>query len=198
MQRVKFAAILAVPGIFLSAAPKGDAAEKPAVEWVRAGLTTDLPRWGIRGGLLWGLPSGAAPRDGPRGLIRLRYPTLPDGRYDLINFIAIEPVVRGRRGFSELEPSSLDGVRGKRLWAEAAGEPGREPGEVPPGALTLLDSGAESLAVRVGVEKFENGAHVGLTIAQRSDAPDEVELVIHAEADSAPMEHCILTATMGF
>ena len=40
------------------------------------------------------------------------------GRYDLINFIVIEPIVRGRRRFSELEKSQLDNVPGKLIWAE--------------------------------------------------------------------------------
>ncbi len=30
------------------------------------------------------------------------YPTLPGGWYDLVNFIAVEPIVAGRRGLSAL------------------------------------------------------------------------------------------------
>jgi hypothetical protein len=169
-----------------------------AAEWIRAGINVDGPSWGIRGGLVWGLPSGRRPRDGPRGLIRLRYPTLVGGREDLINFIAIEPVVGGRRGFSELEPSRLDTAPGLRLVAEGAAAGGdRKAGGLPPGQIERLDSGGESLTVRVRIEKFKNGAHIALTITQRSVAPDEIELTIHAEPDSASMEYCILTATMG-
>ena len=58
-------------------------------------------------------PSGFKGHE-PRGLIRLGYPVLTNGGYELINFIAIEPVVRGRKGFSELEKSKLDGVNGVR------------------------------------------------------------------------------------
>ena len=47
------------------------------------------------------------------------------------------------------------------------------------------------------VEKFDNGAHVRLVLSQRSDAPDELRLTVHAEPDSAPIQSCILTATMG-
>jgi hypothetical protein len=174
-------------------------AEKPlGIDWVRAGLNTNLPIWGIRGGLLWGLPPATGqPLDGPRGLIRLRYPVLTNGAYDLLNFIAVEPVVRGHKGFSELERSELDAVPGKRLWtlnpkASSPTDPNLDPGQ-----LDRLDSGTETLTVRVGVERFENGAHVTLTLLQRSDAPDEVGLAIHGEPDSAPLEYCILTATMG-
>jgi acetyl esterase/lipase len=166
--------------------------------WVRAGLNTNRPIWGIRGGLLWGLPPATGqPADGPRGLIRLRYPVLPGGVYDLINFIAVEPVVRGQRGFSELEPSQLDGVPGKRFRAT---EPNTSIGQVTnlmAGQLTKLDAGAERLTVEVAVERFENGAHVTLILSQCSDAPDELELIVHLEPDSAPIEYCILTATMG-
>jgi len=89
-----------------------------AVDWIRPGLSTNQPVWGIRGGLLWAVaPAGFRPGE-PRGLIRLGYPVLPQGRYDLINFIATEPIVKGRRGFSELESSRLDGVPGKRIWGQ--------------------------------------------------------------------------------
>ena len=167
-------------------------------QWVQAGLNTNRPMWGLRGGLLWGLPPVRGPSpDGPRGLIRLRYPVLPGGEYDLINFIAIEPVVAGRKGFGELESSQLDGVPGKRLWAVEADAPVGSVTNLTAGTVTRLETGVERLTVGVGVERFENGAHVGLALSQRSDAPDELELVVHPQPDSAPIEYCILTATMG-
>ena len=169
----------------------------PRTEWVRAGVTDQKSVWGVKGRLLWGLPDGRSPRDGPRGLIRLWFPVLTNGGYDLINFIAVEPVVRGRKGFSELEHSQLDGVQGKRLWCEPEGPPAQSATKFAPGHIGSLASGAESLRVEAGVERFDNGAHVGLVITQRSDAPDEIEFAIHAQADSAPIEYCILTATMG-
>lgn len=188
------------------APPKPDA--PPAVAWVRAGPSGESPTWGTRGGLLWGLPSGLRPRDGPRGLIRLRYPTLPGDREDpgsfredLINFIAIEPIVRGRRGFSELERSRLDDAPGLRLVAEDPGQAAaRAPEDAPPfppGRIERLPSGVEVLSVAVRVERFENGAHVRLLVSQRSDAPDEIEISVRSEPGSALMEYCILTATMG-
>jgi hypothetical protein len=168
------------------------------IEWVRAGMNTNSPAWGFRGGLLWGLPSAIGQSlDGPRGLIRLRYPVLPNGDYDLLNFIAIEPVVLGRKGFSELERSQLDGVPGKRFWVDDLNTPAGPVTNLLAGSLARLDTGAECLSVHVRVERFENGAHVGLTLTQQSDAPDELELILHEEPDSAPIEYCILTATMG-
>jgi hypothetical protein len=172
--------------------------EPRGVEWVRAGLDTERLTWGVRGRLMWGLaPPTGQPPDGPRGLIRLRYPTLPGGEYDLINFIAVEPIVRGRKGFSELEPSKLDDRAGKRFWVAAADPMGPDSPHPLAGRLTRTDSGVEQLSVDVLVEPFDNGAHVRLTITQRGDTPDEIELTVHAQADSAPLEYCILTATMG-
>ena len=111
------AALLLALAAALGAVNSRSATEAPpgGPDWVRAGANTNRPLWGIRGGLLWGLPAPGTPRDGPRGLIRLWSPVLTNGGYDLVNFIALEPVVKGRRGYSELERSALDGVSGKRL-----------------------------------------------------------------------------------
>jgi hypothetical protein len=167
-----------------------------AADWVRAGANTNQPVWGVRGGLLWAVhPGGFRPGE-PRGLIRIGYPVLPGGGYDLVNFIAIEPVVKGRKGFSELEPSRLDGVAGKRLWADSGSDSNRLLTLVP-GTVSRLADGVEQLAVTLRIERFDNGAHVGLVLRQRSDRPDELALEVHAEPDSAPMAYCILTATMG-
>ena len=169
-------------------------------DWVRAGLNTNQPLWGIRGGLLWAVPPGGfRSASGPRGLIRVGYPISTNGGYELINFIAVEPIVNGQRGFSELEPSALDGARGKRLWTVgetnlASGSP--QP-SLMPGRLTRPSPGVEQLEVTVRVEPFNNGARARLVVSQRSDAPDEIQLAVHADPGSAPLEYCILTATMG-
>jgi hypothetical protein len=157
-----------------------------AANWIRAGINSDKPIWGLRGGLQFAIHPGGFTwgNGGPRGLIRMGYPTLPDGGYDLINFIAIEPIVGRARGLSELEKSSVDGEQGKMF---RAGE----------SSVTVLSNGIEELTVPLQIEKFENGAHVYLVLSQRSDQPDELMLRVHAESDSVPMESCILTATMG-
>jgi hypothetical protein len=168
-----------------------------AADWVRAGVNAPTPRWGMERGLQFGLhPGGTGRADGPRGLIRLRYPALSDGGYDLINFIAVEPVVKRRRGLSELERSQLDGAQGKRIWA--VGTDNSDQGASPsPGKLTTLGQGVEQLEVTLRVERFDNGAHVGLVLTQRSDRPDELALTVRAEPDSAALDACVLTATMG-
>jgi hypothetical protein len=131
----------------------------------------------------------------PRGLIRLGYPVLAGGGYDLINFIAIEPIVNGRRGFSELEHSRLDGITGKRIWAQDEGV-GKGMNPVS-GKLQNGLNGEEELAVMLGVEELENDAHVQLAVRHSSNRPDEIELTLFQEPDSAPLDYCILTATMG-
>jgi hypothetical protein len=163
--------------------------------WLRAGLTTNAPMWGRTEGLGWAIwPGGFGPGDGgPRGLIRLGYPIRPDGGLALVNFIAVEPVVQGRRGFSEMETSGLDRVAGLRIAAPATDSAARWNA----GILTRTTGGIERLEVPLEVERFANGAHVRLTVAQASDRPDEIELTVHAYPDSAAMDECILSATMG-
>ena len=168
-----------------------------AAEWVRAGLNTNQPVWGLRGGLQFAIPPGGFTwgDGGPRGLIRIGYPTLPENRYDLINFIAIEPVVNQHRGFSELETSTLDGKQGKRIWVDPS--TAGTNASFFPGRIASPRPGVEELTVPLSVEKFANGAHVRLALSQRSDVPDELRLTVQAEPDSARMDVCILTATMG-
>jgi hypothetical protein len=166
-----------------------------AANWIRPGVSTNQAVWGISGGLLWAVPPAGFRGGEPRGLIRLGYPILADNAYDLINFIAIEPVVGRDRGFSELERSQLDGVQGKRIWAESSGTASTN--GFAPGQLRKRSDGQEELQVDVRVEKFKNGAHVRLLVVQRSDQPDEIQLSVFREPDSAPLEYCILTATMG-
>jgi len=179
----------------LIAAIIASAAAAQAADWIRPVASTDPPIWGLRGGLQFAIPPGGFTQGsgGPRGLIRIGYPTLPEGAYDLINFIAIEPVVHGKRGFSELERSAADQQPGKLIALT-----GKTPTpELASSSVKELGGGVEELTVPLTVERFENGAHVRLLLSQRSDAPDELRLQVFAEPDTAPLERCILTATMG-
>ena len=166
------------------------------VDWVRGGENGKEPRWGIAGGLQFAIPPASV---GPRGLMRMLYPTLPNKeeaasrpagglKYDLVNYIAVQPVVGGKEGYSELERSKLDGVPGKRLWVE--------PGELR-GELSRGPDSVERLKVTIYVEAFANGAHVRVLVEQRADRPDEITLTPQAEKDTADLENCVLTATMG-
>jgi len=168
-------------------------------DWVRAGVNTNQPVWGLTDGLRVAVFPGGFTGDegGPRGLIRIGYPTLPGNRYDLINFIAIEPVVGGTRAYSELEKSRFDGRQGKAFWTGTRPSTNHHAAAHSPGVITSPRPGVEELTVPLFIERFDNRAHVRLVLSLRSDTPDELCLTVHAEPDSAPIDTCILTATMG-
>jgi len=188
-------------------AQEAEVASPGPVPWIRPADQQSPCRWGLRGGIefaVWPSSVGAQwGTGGPRGLIRVGYPILPpDQAPSLVNFIAVEPVVPGgARGLSELERSTTDGQAGRLLWPAApdsaaeAGAPAPFPGEVthPDPARPEV----EQLSVRLNVEPFANGAHVCVIASLRSDLPDLLELQVLAAPDSAPLTHCILTATMG-
>lgn len=172
-----------------------------ALEWVRAGINTDKPRWGIKDAMEIGLWHNSD-RQGPRGLIRLFYPIgSVDGGSTRVNFVAVEPIVDRRKGFSELEKSTHDGKNGKMLWASnqplMLDSPNMDKLELKPGVLSTSTSGVEQLSITIRVEPFQNGAHPYLIATFRADRANEVSFAVYAEDDSVSMDYCILTATMG-
>lgn len=167
--------------------------------WIRPEKPGDPLIWGQRGGLVFGLPSPGGLK-GPRGLIRVGVALPPDYRPQLLNYIAIEPVIAGpgsrfnRMAFSELEPSVLDpGERGKRLWID--------PGMPASGDLRTIRAGhavVERLSVKIDVERYTaNGAHVYLVASMDSDHPDELRLSVFNESDGSQLDELTVTATMG-
>jgi len=167
--------------------------------WIRPQNAGDPLIWGRRDGILFGLPSeGGLP--GPRGLVRVGVLSRDTGRPQLLNFIAVEPVVLGpgrrfdRMAFSELERSTLDGgIAGKRLWVDPATD-----------FRGVLSTVAESprrierLSVRIDIEQFAaNGARVYLIASIDSDRPSELDLAVFQVRDSPALEELTLTATMG-
>lgn len=170
-------------------------------QWIRPTKSGDPLLWGRKDGVVFGLPcEGGLP--GPRGLIRVGVISGKTGTPELLNFIAIEPVVAGRgsRGdrmaFSELESSEMDaGSQGKRLWV------GTESSGQLAGSLSARVEGGkstESLTVRIEVERFKaNGAHVYLLASMESDHPEEIHFAVFHYEDSPQIEELTLTATMG-
>lgn len=153
--------------------------------WLRPSAPAPAePRWGHADGLHIGL----APLPGPRGLIRIYTPYLGHPRERLINFIAVEPTPAGatERGYSELEWSDQDGVRGKRMW----------PLGDPEGIVDEVD-GVERLTIQIGCERFANGADVSVRARFRADRPHEVALAGIRHESSVPLDRLTLTATMG-
>ncbi len=155
------------------------AAKAQDVQWIRRDSTV----WGIRGGIVVGLWPGAienlkqGANGGPRGLLRIGYEYM--GIVYHINYIAIEPVVNGKIEFSEISPSSVDGKWGK--W------------------MQIQDSSISPQVMRfeLHMEKFANGAHPYLKLSIDSRRPEELCIEVFHEPDSAPMERCAVTATMG-
>lgn len=153
------------------------------------------PRWGHADGLQVGLH----PLPGPRGLLRIYTPYLAQPRERMMNFIAVEPIPVGqtRRGFSELEHSTLDEAPGKRFWsaddpADAAPRHSTQPAL---GEIEEID-GVLHQRAHVLVEPFENGADVYLRLTFRADRPHEVAIAAFARETSAPLDRLIITATM--
>lgn len=155
-------------------------------EWISPRRPEDPLLWGRTEGIVFGLPSeGGLP--GPRGLIRIGLWNPSTQKAELVNFVAIEPVVEGegprhrRMAFSELEPSLLDAPqRGKRLW------------------IADESLSVQRLAVRIEVEPFTaNGAHLFLLARMHCGRPHEVAFSVYHHYDSLPLQENTLTATMG-
>jgi hypothetical protein len=180
-------------------------------QWIQPNAPGDALIWGRRDGIVFGLPSPGGLR-GPRGLIRVGVISPTTGKPELLNFIAVEPVVIGpgsrssRMAFSELEPSRLDldehgaGEHGKRLWVDLSSY---DKSGIPAGTLQTFpgernDPAIQRLSVQIDVERFSaNNAHVHIIASIDSDHPDELQLSVFADNDSPPIEELALTATMG-
>lgn len=190
-----------------SLVPIGSKAQDPALNnrWIRPAEKNDPAVWGIRNGIVFGLwPYGIETGSeetggGPRGLIRLGY-EFQEQVY-MINFIAIEPVVAGKIEFSEISPSRVDGKWGKFLWAgDNEKVPPYHPSAISKGVISHPDAAnpeVEQLSLYLFMEQFLNGAHPYLKISIRSDRPEEIGFEIFHHDNSAEMERCALTATMG-
>ena len=185
-------------------APGAALAVAQSSQWVRPMKAGDPLVWGRRDGIVFGLISPGGIK-GPRGLIRVGLFTPDQAEPQLLNFIAVEPVVQGpgprgdRMAFSEMETSTLDpGLRGKRMWVhpEDGNGSGFSGGKLE--TLHVGESTIERLSVRIDVERFtNNGAHVYVIASIESDKPGELRLSTFAESDSPPIEELGLTATMG-
>jgi hypothetical protein len=167
----------------------------PERQWVRPGQgLSSEPLWGLKENLAVGL----WPASGPRGLIRIYAPYLGQRYPRMVNFIAVEPVVNGVRGQSELEIGSESGQSGLTMWSsDTPISPGaRETSAPSPGRIERRD-GTEVLTFYVAMERFRNGARPYLQVLLRADRPHEVGFRVYAADGGAPMEACVLSATMG-
>lgn len=173
-------------------------------QWIRPQKPGDPLLWGRKDGIIFGLPSNGGLL-GPRGLIRVGIISAKTGKPELLNYIAIEPVVLGtgtrfsRMAFSELEPSRMDpGLRGKRLWVDPGTSASSDAYRGELRTFPNQDGPIERLSVQIDVEQFTaNNAHVYLIASIDSDHPNEFRLAVHQYNDSPELEEFTVTATMG-
>lgn len=161
--------------------------------WPGHGVPADRPVWGHREGLRIGL----APAPGPQGLLRIYAPYLGQEYPRMVNFLSVEPAVKGEpgRGQSELEASrERPGERGLTFHPSNRLQQLQPPDGLPSG---MFDADAGTLRLFVHPEPFRNGAKPILELVFHRDQPHEVEIVTHAAAGSAAMESCVISATMG-
>jgi hypothetical protein len=174
------------------------------VNWIMPDPSNRQQTWGIPNGIvfsLWpyGVETGDMGNGGPRGLLRMGHNY--QGKTYLINFIAIEPIVNGKIEFSEISPSRVDGKWGKVLWAsDTETADAYNPASIPRGVLSHPDPNnpaTEQLTIYLFTEQYISGANPYFKISIRSDRPNEICFEINHKSNSAKMDRCALTATMG-
>ncbi len=162
--------------------------------WLRPSCTKDSK-------LMWGFKDGIrvaiAPIASPRGLISIHAPYLNFPERNILQFIAMEPIVKDslKRGFSELEWSKLDNVRGKHIWS-CNTSAGPSSLDRPACGVISDENGKETLTVYLFCEKFDNGAEVYVRIKFTEGRPYEFEITPYVTKQSKELERFILTATM--
>jgi hypothetical protein len=183
--------LLLVASLLLSAVPSS------AAEFIRPGNADDPLIYGIKNGIVVALHPAALDgrkQGGPRGLLRVGYQE--GGKYHLINYIAVEPLVGSEQGFSELEKGG-DGQPGKRFWV---GD-GRNDGGVDnmgrvAGRIEDTSAGRE-LSFVLHVEPLANGARPVIEVSFNENWPERVRFRTYGAAGGKAMRRCVLTATMG-
>lgn len=173
-------------------------------KWIRPVTSADKQMWGIHDGIVFSLwPNGVETGDqgtgGPRGLLRVGYEY--KGKIYLINYIAIEPIVEGKIEFSEISPSNTDGKWGKLIWpGDSETNDAYNPANISKGVISHPDTNhpqTEQLTLFLFMEQYLDKAAPYIKVSIRSDKPEEICFEINNKANSAHMDRCALTATMG-
>jgi len=165
----------------------------PPIEWVQPADSQSDPVWGIKHDISVGL----WPTEGPRGLIRIYAPYLGQEFPRMVNFIAVEPVVNGKRGQSELEAGLKRGRRGLEMSTGNTPEEAIRGSDAPAAGRIARVDGADVLSFYLATEPFRNGARPVLQVLLSSFRPGEVGFRIHSAEGGTKMDSCVLTATMG-
>lgn len=150
-----------------------------------------------------GLSLGIWPNSGPRGLVRLYAPYLDLPALKPINYIAIEPVVRGARALPEIEKSLTDGETGTHIavlndrperWQDGMKNQAKQADQR---LVRASDSQSKAFSVWLVSEPMRNGAQTLVEAYFDPASPYTVQLTCFASPPSAMLDQCILTSTMG-
>lgn len=166
-------------------------------DFIRPMKAGDPLLYGVRNGICVAVYPDALdgrPMGGPRGLIRVGYQE--DGKFRLINYIAVQPMVQGAVGLSELERGQ-DGMPGKPFWIGSSLTDGSigQTGDVR-GTVRQTSQGSV-LTFCLFVEKFANGASPVIEVSLYANQPDRIQFRTYSAAGGSPMQRCDLSATMG-
>jgi hypothetical protein len=167
-----------------------------AAEFVRPAKADDPLIYGVKGGICVAVHPSALddrPQGGPRGLLRVGYEE--GGKYYLINYLAVEPLVENKQGFSELEKGE-DDKPGKRFWVGDSPEGGVGKTGNTSGRVEQTPAG-RVLSFVLHVEPFTNGARPVVEVSLFEKKPDRIRLRTFSGLGGAAMKRCVLTATMG-
>jgi hypothetical protein len=118
-----------------------------------------------------GLGIGLWPLKGPKGLIRIYAPSLGVEPPNVINFIAVEPVVGFQKGLSEIEELEFSITESRRT--------------------------DEGLEYRMATGRYEIGADLEIVIRLHRDTPEEIRFQVFSTVRGKTPLAVILTATMG-
>lgn len=189
-----FSLFLLIVGFLVFKELNGSSSISKSQTWIYPDQKGKEPVWGHKNGIRIGI----APAPGPRGLIRIYAPYLGLGEQEVFNFLAIEPILKGasNRGFSEMEMSTLDDVRGKRFWSSNDSLTWEPSTKLVEGLIEDVE-GDQTLTIFIFSEAFDNGAKTYVRIRFFKSRPYEFEVVANALPESAELEHLIITATMG-
>ena len=168
-----------------------------SADFIRPVNAGDPLIYGVRNGLCVAVYPNALdsrPRGGPRGLLRVGYQE--DGKFRLINFIAVQPLVHGAIGLSELELGS-NGMPGKSFWVGSGPTDGGIGANGDVRGVVRQTAQSSVLSFALFVERFDNGAAPIVEVSLYENQPDRIRFRTYSGPGGSAMQRCDLSATMG-
>jgi len=166
-------------------------------DFIRPMQAGDPLIYGIRNGICVAVfPSAldGRPMGGPRGLIRVGHQE--GGKFHLLNYIAVQPLVQGAMGLSELERGG-DGLPGKPFWVGSSQTDGGIGSNGDVRGLVHQTAQGSALTFVLFVERFVNGAAPVIEVTLYENQPDRVQFRTFSGTGGSTMQRCDLSSTMG-